>query len=68
MWVLQTCLAKGADKVFDRMHIRASCEFFCQVRVAEFNESTSFREQLEAVSSTGVYVSVHTSNLVRSAH
>jgi hypothetical protein len=35
-----------------------------QVRVAEFNESTSFREQLEAVSGTGVYVSVHTSNLV----
>ena len=39
-----------------------------QVRVAEFNESTSFREQLEAVSSTGVYVSVHTSNLVRPHH
>lgn len=36
---------------------------FGEVRVAEFNESTSFREQLEAVSSTGVYISVHTSNL-----
>ena len=34
-----------------------------QVRVVEFNESTSFRQQLEAVSSTGLFVSVHTSNL-----
>jgi hypothetical protein len=33
------------------------------VRVVEFNESTSFRQQLEAVSSTGLFVSVHTSNL-----
>ncbi len=34
-----------------------------QVRVAEFNESTSFQEQLETVASAGVYISVHTSNL-----
>ena len=34
-----------------------------QVRVVEFNESTSFRQQLEEVSSAGLFVSVHTSNL-----
>lgn len=34
-----------------------------QVRVAEFNETTSFQDQLAAVSAAGVYVSVHTSNL-----
>lgn len=33
------------------------------MRVAEFNESTSFQDQLAAVSAAGVYVSVHTSNL-----
>lgn len=37
-----------------------------QVQVAEFNETTSFRDQLAAVSSAGVYVSVHTSNLANS--
>ena len=31
--------------------------------MVEFNETTSFRQQLEAISSTGVFVSVHTSNL-----
>ena len=31
--------------------------------MVEFNESTSFRQQLEAVSSAGLFVSVHTSNL-----
>jgi len=31
--------------------------------VVEFNETTSFRQQLEAVSGTGLFVSVHTSNL-----
>ena len=34
-----------------------------QVRVVEFNASTSFREQVEVMSSTGVFISVHTSNL-----
>ena len=34
-----------------------------QVQVVEFNETTSFRQQLEAISGTGVFVSVHTSNL-----
>ena len=34
-----------------------------KVQIAEFNETTSFRQQLEAVASTGVFVSVHTSNL-----
>ena len=33
------------------------------MRVAEFNETTSFQDQLAAVSAAGVYVSVHTSNL-----
>lgn len=37
-----------------------------QVQVAEFNETTSFRDQLAAVASAGVYVSVHTSNLANS--
>lgn len=31
--------------------------------MVEFNASSSFKEQLETMSSTGVYVSVHTSNL-----
>ena len=31
--------------------------------MVEFNETTSFRQQLEAISSTGLFVSVHTSNL-----
>ena len=31
--------------------------------MVEFNETTSVRQQLEAISSTGVFVSVHTSNL-----
>ena len=34
-----------------------------QVRVVEFNASTPFREQLEVMASTAVFVSVHTSNL-----
>lgn len=34
-----------------------------QVRVVEFNASSSLKEQLETMSATGVYVSVHTSNL-----
>ena len=29
----------------------------------EFNASTTFREQVETMASTGVYISVHTSNL-----
>ena len=37
-----------------------------QVRVVEFNETTSFREQLETVSGSGVFISVHTSNLANS--
>ncbi|KAK9828787.1 hypothetical protein WJX72_002076 [[Myrmecia] bisecta] len=36
---------------------------FGEVRVVEFNSSTSFREQLEVISQTGVFISVHTSNL-----
>ena len=34
-----------------------------QVRVVEFNTSTSFHEQLQVISGTGVFISVHTSNL-----
>lgn len=34
-----------------------------QVRVVEFNSSTSFRDQLAAMRDTGVFVSAHTSNL-----
>jgi len=34
-----------------------------QVRVVEFSASTPFREQLEVMASTAVFVSVHTSNL-----
>ena len=34
-----------------------------QVRVVEFGGSTPFREQLATMATTGVYVSVHTSNL-----
>lgn len=34
-----------------------------QVRVVEFNTTTSFREQLQVISETGVFISVHTSNL-----
>lgn len=34
-----------------------------QVRVVEFNTTTSFREQLQIISETGVFISVHTSNL-----
>lgn len=34
-----------------------------EVRVVEFNASTSFHQQLEAMRGTGVLVSVHTSNL-----
>lgn len=34
-----------------------------QVRVVEFNTTTSFKEQLQAISETGVFISVHTSNL-----
>ncbi|KAI7842197.1 hypothetical protein COHA_004110 [Chlorella ohadii] len=36
---------------------------FGEVRVVEFDSSSSLREQLEMVASTGVFVSVHTSNL-----
>jgi hypothetical protein len=31
--------------------------------VVEFNSSTTFREQVETMAGTGVYISVHTSNL-----
>ncbi len=34
-----------------------------QVQAVEFNETTSFRQQLEVISGTGLFVSVHTSNL-----
>ena len=34
-----------------------------QVRVVEFSSSTPFKEQLEVMARTGLYVSVHTSNL-----
>lgn len=34
-----------------------------QVRVVEFNSSTPFGEQLRVMSETGLFVSVHTSNL-----
>lgn len=37
-----------------------------QVRVVEFNETTSFRQQLEAITTSGVFISVHTSNLANS--
>ncbi|KAL0050159.1 hypothetical protein WJX82_005404 [Trebouxia sp. C0006] len=36
---------------------------FAEVRVVEFNTSTSFHEQLQVISGTGVFISVHTSNL-----
>lgn len=39
---------------------------FGEVKVAEFNETTSFRDQLVAVTSAGVYISAHTSNLANS--
>lgn len=31
--------------------------------MVEFNSSTSFKEQLETIATTGVLISVHTSNL-----
>ena len=34
-----------------------------QVQVVEFNSTTSFKEQLQIISETGVFISVHTSNL-----
>lgn len=34
-----------------------------QVRVVEFNATTSFHEQLQVIASSGVFISVHTSNL-----
>jgi hypothetical protein len=34
-----------------------------QVQVVEFDASTPFKDQLEVISQTGVFVSVHTSNL-----
>lgn len=34
-----------------------------QVQVAEFNASTPMEEQLRIIAGTGVFVSVHTSNL-----
>ena len=37
--------------------------FLSQVRVVEFDSSTPFKEQLEVIAATGVFVSVHTSNL-----
>ena len=33
------------------------------MRVVEFDSSTPFKEQLEVIAATGVFVSVHTSNL-----
>lgn len=57
---MQCSMKKGSGSA----GAKGSEGFVRQVRVAEFNESTSFREQLKAVSGTGVYVSVHTSNLV----
>ena len=40
-----------------------TCKHALQVRVVEFNASTSFEEQLQVMAGTGVLVSVHTSNL-----
>ena len=31
--------------------------------MVEFNSTTSFKEQLQIISETGVFISVHTSNL-----
>lgn len=39
---------------------------FGEVRVVEFNSSTTFKEQLETMADTGVLISVHTSNLANS--
>ncbi|KAK9813868.1 hypothetical protein WJX73_002532 [Symbiochloris irregularis] len=39
---------------------------FGEVRIVEFNSSTSFEHQLRVMASTGVFVSVHTSNLANS--
>jgi protein O-GlcNAc transferase len=36
------------------------------VRVVEYNSSSSFYEQLLMIKDTGVYISVHTSNLANS--
>ncbi len=39
------------------------CGELGQVNVVEFNASTPFEEQLRTMAATGVFVSVHTSNL-----
>lgn len=39
---------------------------FGEVQIAEFNETTCFKDQLEQVTSAGVYISAHTSNLANS--
>ena len=36
-----------------------------QVRVVEFNATTSFHEQLQTIAGTGIFISVHTSNLAK---
>lgn len=50
-------------RVVNEAELLATLAEFGQVRVAEFNASTPMREQIEAMASTGVLVSVHTSNL-----
>lgn len=53
-----------ADCVLPVPHTCVSAPLPClQVRVVEFTSASSFREQLEMAAGTGLFVSVHTSNL-----
>ncbi len=55
---------KAANRrVINEDELLAVLSRYGEVRVVEFNASTPFQEQLEAVAGTGVFVSVHTSNL-----
>lgn len=45
------------------MGFAAKSSHVLQVRVVEFNTTTSFHEQLQVIAGTGVFISVHTSNL-----
>lgn len=43
--------------------MRKHPKFSVQVKIVEFNPSTPFKDQIEIIADTGVFISVHTSNL-----
>eukprot|EP00803_Ostreobium_quekettii_P001826 evm.model.scf_234.8 EVM.evm.TU.scf_234.8 scf_234:85003-87809(-) len=54
-------------RIVNEVELVEALREFGQVRTMAFDASSSFEDQLEAVRETGIFVSVHTSNLANAA-